>query len=84
MHIIISPSFDIVCVCVCVCVCVQVPLGGDAHSWVLTSEGTTVHNAEAITRLKEKANEGDVVVRHPLDTTTHPQHAYMYMYKNYT
>ena len=40
----------------------QVPRGGDAHSWVLTSEGTTVHNAEAITRLKEKINEGDTVV----------------------
>ena len=41
----------------------QVPLGGDAHSWVLTSEATTVHNAEAITRLKERGSEGDVVVR---------------------
>ena len=40
----------------------QVPLGGDTHSWVLTSEGSTVHNAEAITRLKEKLSEGDAVV----------------------
>jgi hypothetical protein len=39
----------------------QVPLGGDAHSWVLTSDGSTVHNAEAITRLKERPSEGDVV-----------------------
>lgn len=41
----------------------QVPLGGDAQSWVLTSEGATVHNAEAITKLKERPGEGDVVVR---------------------
>ena len=43
----------------------QVPLGGDTHSWVLTSEGSTVHNAEAITRLKEKPSEGGVVVSEP-------------------
>ena len=40
----------------------QVPLGGDTHSWVLTSEGTTIHNGEVIVKGKEKANEGDVVV----------------------
>ena len=47
----------------------QVPLGGDTHSWVLTSEGSTVHNAEAITRLKEKPSEGDVVVSLLLPTS---------------
>ncbi len=40
----------------------SVPLGGDAHSWVLTSDGTTIHNGEVITRLKEKPAEGDIVV----------------------
>ena len=42
---------------------VPVKLGGDAHSWVLTSKGTTVHNAEAVTRLKARLSEGDVVVK---------------------
>jgi len=41
----------------------SVPLGTDAHSWVLTSEGTTVHNGEVITRISNKPAEGDVLVR---------------------
>lgn len=41
----------------------SVPLGTDTHSWVLTSEGTTVHNGEAITRITNKPVEGDVLVR---------------------
>ena len=41
----------------------SVPLGTDTHSWVLTSEGTTVHNGEAITRITSKPVEGDVLVR---------------------
>lgn len=40
----------------------SVPLGRDPHSWVLTSEGTTIHNGEVITRLKEKPAEGDILV----------------------
>ena len=40
----------------------KVPLGGDNHSWVLTSEGTTIHNAEVITTVKERLGEGDIVV----------------------
>ena len=41
----------------------SVPLGTDTHSWVLTSEGTTVHNGEVITRIGNKPAEGDVLVR---------------------
>ena len=41
----------------------SVPLGTDTHSWVLTSEGTTVHNGDAITRISNKPVEGDVLVR---------------------
>ena len=40
-----------------------VPLGTDTHSWVLTSEGTTVHNGEVISRINSKPVEGDVLVR---------------------
>ena len=40
----------------------SVPLGTDTHSWVLTSEGTTVHNGDAITRISNKPVEGDVLV----------------------
>ena len=40
----------------------SVPLGSDQQSWVLTSEGTTVHNGEVISRLKEKPAEGDILV----------------------
>ena len=36
----------------------SVPLGTDTHSWVLTSEGTTVHNGDAITRISNKPVEG--------------------------
>ena len=39
-----------------------VPLGNDSHSWVFTSEGTTLHNGEVISRLKERPAEGDIVV----------------------
>ena len=41
----------------------HVPLGNDQSSWVLTSDGTTVHNNEVISRLKEKPSEGDIIVR---------------------
>ena len=40
----------------------NVPLGNDQHSWILTSDGTTVHNGEVICRLKVKPEEGSVVV----------------------
>ena len=39
-----------------------IPLGSDTHSWVLTSEGTTLHNGEVIATLKEKPSEGDILV----------------------
>lgn len=39
-----------------------VPLGNDQHSWVLTSDGTTLHNGEVISRLKVKPEEGSIVV----------------------
>ncbi|XP_003389614.1 PREDICTED: SPRY domain-containing protein 7-like [Amphimedon queenslandica] len=38
-----------------------VPLGTDTNSWVLTSEGTTVHNSQTISRGKQKPNEGDII-----------------------
>ena len=40
----------------------SVPLGNDQNSWVLTSEGTTMHNGEVISRLKVKPEEGSIVV----------------------
>ena len=40
----------------------SVPLGNDQHSWVLTSDATTIHNGEVISRLKVKPEEGSVVV----------------------
>ena len=40
----------------------SVPLGSDQQSWVLTSDGTTLHNGEVISRLKEKPVEGDILV----------------------
>ena len=40
----------------------SVPLGNDQHSWVLTSDGMTIHNGEVISRLKVKPEEGSVVV----------------------
>ena len=39
-----------------------VPLGNDQQSWVLTSDGTTLHNGEVISRLKVKPEEGSIVV----------------------
>ena len=39
-----------------------VPLGTDTNSWVLTSEGSTVHNSQTISRGKQKPNEGDIIV----------------------
>ena len=39
-----------------------VPLGTDTNSWVLTSEGTTVHNSQTVSRGKQKPNEGDIIV----------------------
>ena len=39
-----------------------VPLGNDQHIWVLTSDGTTLHNGEVISRLKVKPEEGSIVV----------------------
>lgn len=41
----------------------NVPLGNDQLSWVLTSDGTTLHNNEVISRLKEKPAEGDILVK---------------------
>ena len=41
---------------------VTVPLGNDQHIWVLTSDGTTLHNGEVISRLKVKPEEGSIVV----------------------
>ena len=40
----------------------NVPLGNDQHSWVLTSDGTAIHNSEVISRLKVKPEEGSIVV----------------------
>ena len=40
-----------------------VPLGNDQHSWVLTSEGKTLHNGEVIAMLEDKPVEGDMMVR---------------------
>lgn len=40
----------------------SVPLGNDQQSWVLTSEGTTLHNGEVISKLTEKPSEGDILV----------------------
>ena len=40
----------------------SVPLGNDQQSWVLTSDGTTLHNGEVISRLKVKPEEGSIVV----------------------
>ena len=40
----------------------SVPLGKDAQSWVLASEGHTMHNGEVISRITEKPTEGDVIV----------------------
>ncbi len=40
----------------------SVPLGSDQQSWVLTSEGTTLHNGEVISRLSETLAEGDILV----------------------
>lgn len=40
----------------------SVPLGNDQQSWVLTSDGTTLHNGEIISRLKVKPEEGSIVV----------------------
>ncbi|XP_064394179.1 SPRY domain-containing protein 7-like [Halichondria panicea] len=39
----------------------SVPLGSDQQSWVLTSEGTTLHNGEVISRINEKPAEGDIL-----------------------
>ena len=39
-----------------------VPLGNDTHSWVLSSDGTSLHNGEVIGRVKEKLAEGDILV----------------------
>lgn len=39
-----------------------VPLGKDQQSWVLTSDGTTLHNGEVIAQLSKKPMEGDTVV----------------------
>jgi hypothetical protein len=37
-------------------------LGTDQLSWVLTSEGKTLHNGEVISQLGKKPVEGDTVV----------------------
>lgn len=40
----------------------NVPLGTDQLSWVLTSEGNTLHNGDVISQLGKKPMEGDIVV----------------------
>ncbi len=40
----------------------SVPLGMDLQSWVLTSDGNTMHNGEVITKLNKKPVEGDILV----------------------
>ena len=39
-----------------------VPLGMDQQSWVLTSDASTMHNGEVITKLSKKPMEGDILV----------------------
>ncbi|CAL1289669.1 unnamed protein product [Larinioides sclopetarius] len=39
----------------------RVPLGRDKESWVLTSEGTIVHNGDILYKLSEMPMEGDIV-----------------------
>jgi hypothetical protein len=39
-----------------------VPLGYDANSWVLTSDGKTVHNSHVISTAKVNPSEGDIIV----------------------
>lgn len=41
-----------------------VPLGGDSNSWVLTSEGTGLHNGQIVSRVRQGllATEGDIIV----------------------
>ena len=41
----------------------SLPLGNDQLSWVLTSDGTTLHNNEVISILKEKPTEEDILVK---------------------
>ena len=40
----------------------DVPLGSDNKSWILTSDGTTIHNGQIVDRVKEKVSEGSIVV----------------------
>ncbi len=41
----------------------NIPLGNDQHSWVLTSDGSTLHSGEVLSpQLKEKPVEGDILV----------------------
>ena len=40
----------------------DVPLGTDNKSWILTSDGTTMHNGQIVDRVKEKVSEGSIVV----------------------
>ena len=49
-----------------------VPLGGDSNSWVLTSEGTCLHNGQVVSRVGQGqlATEGDIIV----------SYRWMYMY----
>ena len=41
-----------------------VPLGGDANSWVLTSEGTCLHGGQVVSRITQGQlpAEGDIIV----------------------
>ncbi|GFS85683.1 SPRY domain-containing protein 7 [Nephila pilipes] len=39
----------------------RVPLGRDKESWVLTSDGTIVHNGDVLYKLSEMPMEGDIV-----------------------
>ena len=40
----------------------DVPLGTDNRSWLLSSNGTTVHNGQTLDNVKEKITEGAVLV----------------------
>ena len=39
-----------------------VPLGKDQQSWVMTSDGNTLHNGEVLSELTKRPAEGDIVV----------------------
>lgn len=40
----------------------DVPLGADHRSWILSSDGNTMHNGQILDTVKEKIVEGSVLV----------------------